>query len=113
MKHQKELPIIQKTYDVIKWIIPKIEKFPRSQKFVLGDRIEVAFLDFLKFISMASKTKDKRDILAIADAKLVEIRYLCRLTVDLKYISIKQYEYLSKILTELGSMLGGWLKSVK
>ena len=41
MPKQKELPIIQKTYDIIKWLIPKIEKFPRTQKFVLGDRIEM------------------------------------------------------------------------
>ena len=108
---RNDLPIIQKTYDIIKWLIPKIEKFPRSQKFVLGDRIEVAFLDFLKFVALASKTKEKRDILAVADAKLVEIRYLCQLIVDLQYLSIKQYEYLSRAVSEIGAMLGGWIRS--
>ena len=79
---QKELPIIQKTYDVIKWFIPKIEKFPRTQKFVLGDRIEMAFLDFLKAIAIASKRRKKQEILEMADAKLFEIRYLIRLIVE-------------------------------
>lgn len=112
MKKQ-ELPIIQKTYDTIKWIIQKIEKFPRTQKFVLGDRIEVAFLDFLKLICFASKQKSKSKTLAEADAKLFEIRYLVRLSVDLRYISIKQYEFLSNNITEIGSMLGGWIKKQK
>ena len=40
MKEQiNELPIIQKTYDLILWYIPRINKFPRDFKFVLGDRI--------------------------------------------------------------------------
>jgi hypothetical protein len=109
-KGKQELPIIEKTYDAIKWLIPKIERFPRSQKFVLGDRLEVAFLDFLKLITIASKTKEKIEILFLADAKLTEIRYLCRLVVDLRYLSLKQYEFLSGIIVELGSMLGGWIK---
>ncbi len=110
---QVELPIIQKTFDTIKWLIPKIEKFPRTQKFVLGDRIEVAFLDFLQMLTLASKRKQKIDILEEADAKLFEIRYLIRLTVDMKYISVKQYEYIAENITELGAMLGGWIKQVK
>ncbi len=36
----KEVDAITKLYDFILWMIPKLEKFPRSQKFVLGDRIE-------------------------------------------------------------------------
>ncbi len=113
MVNQKELPILQKTYDIIKWIIQKIEKFPRTQKFVLGDRLEIALLDFLEMLTIASKRKQKLEILEKADAKLFEIRYLVRLIVDMKYISIKQYEYLSTNTTELGAMLGGWIKQVK
>ena len=78
---------------------------------MLGDRIEVSFLDFLQYITIASKRKDKLKILDTADAKLMEIRYLIRLTVDMKYISIKQYEYISIGITEIGKMLGGWIKS--
>ena len=44
-----ELPIIQKTFDMLVWLVPKIEQFPRKQKFLLGDRIERTALDFLGF----------------------------------------------------------------
>ncbi len=37
---QPELPIIQKTYDLILWYVPWLNKFPRDQKFILGDRIQ-------------------------------------------------------------------------
>lgn len=41
----KEVDAITKLYDLILWIIPKLEKYPRSQKFLLTDRIESLMLD--------------------------------------------------------------------
>jgi len=35
----QELPIIQKTYDLILWYIPHVNKMPRNHRFGLGDRI--------------------------------------------------------------------------
>ena len=37
-----ELIVIQKTYDLIAWAVPAIGKFPRSHRFVLGERMETA-----------------------------------------------------------------------
>ena len=34
-----DLPIIQKTCDLITWYIPIINRLPRDHKFLLGDRI--------------------------------------------------------------------------
>ena len=36
----KEIDAIPKLYDYVLWMIPKLERFPRSQKFILVDRIE-------------------------------------------------------------------------
>jgi hypothetical protein len=36
----KEIDAVTKLYDLLLWMVPKLEKFPRSQKFLLGDRIE-------------------------------------------------------------------------
>ncbi len=35
--NEAELPIIQRTYDLILWYVPRINKFSRDFKFVLGD----------------------------------------------------------------------------
>jgi len=35
----QDLPIIQKTYDLIKWYVPILNRLPRDHKFLLGDRI--------------------------------------------------------------------------
>jgi len=35
---KEELPIIQKTFDMLLWLLPKIDKFPRKQNYLLGER---------------------------------------------------------------------------
>ena len=35
----------------IVWLVPAVEKFPRSQKFLLGDRIQSTALDVLERLS--------------------------------------------------------------
>jgi hypothetical protein len=32
-------PALEAMYQFLLWLIPTVDKFPRSQKFVLGDRI--------------------------------------------------------------------------
>ena len=34
-----ELPIIQKTYDLIRWYVPILNRLPKKHRFNLGDRI--------------------------------------------------------------------------
>jgi len=38
-------PALEAMYQFLLWLVPAIDKFPRNQKFVLGDRIEAAALD--------------------------------------------------------------------
>ena len=52
-----EVDAITKLYDFLLWIIPKLEKFPRSQKFLIADRIETALLDVLNLLIKAAYSK--------------------------------------------------------
>jgi len=36
----KDIDVIIKLYDYVLWMIPKLEQFPRSQKFILADQTE-------------------------------------------------------------------------
>ncbi len=53
----KEVDAITKLYDFLLWIIPKLEKFPRSQKFLIADRIETVLLDILDLLIEAAYSK--------------------------------------------------------
>ena len=45
---------VPKLYDVIMWLMERVEKFPRSQKFTLGDRIVNISLDILDVLIEAT-----------------------------------------------------------
>jgi hypothetical protein len=38
-------PALEKAYQFVLWLIPTVEKFPRTQKFLLGDRLQSTALD--------------------------------------------------------------------
>lgn len=40
-------PALEAMYQLLLWLIPTVEKFPRAQKFLLGDRIQNTAPDVL------------------------------------------------------------------
>ena len=101
---------LTKFYDLLLWIIPVLESFPRSQRFLLGNRIEESLLDIMELIIQAVYTSERMEFLKEANIKIEKLRYLVRLSKDLKFISIKKYEYISRSLNDIGKEIGGWLK---
>ena len=55
-----DLIIYQKTYDFILWLHPVVNKFPKSQRFVLGQRIENKTLDFIHSMIVANAARQVR-----------------------------------------------------
>ena len=39
---------LEKSYLFVRWLIPTVEKFPRTQKFLLGGRMQSMALDLLE-----------------------------------------------------------------
>ena len=74
-----ELPIIQKTYDLIKWYVPILNRLPRDHKFILGDRITTGLYYLLDKLIIARYAKEKLDILEALNGKLDILRYQTRL----------------------------------
>jgi hypothetical protein len=106
----KEVDAITRLYDFILWLVPKIEKFPRSQRFILGDRMEVLALEILELLIEAAYTRQKGTLLRTANLKLEKLRYLIRLAKDLKAINIKGYGTAAEHIDGVGRSIGGWLR---
>jgi four helix bundle protein len=106
-----ELTIFQKTYDLILYLYPLVNKFPKSQRFVLGQRIENTALGTLEGIIVANNEFNKEEALKKTSVELEKLRIFIRLAKDLRFIGFKQYEHVSGIINEIGKMLGGWIKS--
>ena len=110
---QAELPVITKTYDLIREMTRRTSKLPRDLKFVLGDRMLNTVWDIFEALLSARYSKDKRDFLNKANLNLERLRFQVRFCYDEKLISEKQYAYICAMLLETGSMVGGWIKSIK
>lgn len=107
---KKEVDAVTKLYDFILYMIPKLEKFPKNQKFLLGDRIETALLDTLEILIEAAYTRQKTHLLTKANLRLERLRYLLRLCKDLKLVNLKTYETAAKSIDAVGVSVGGWLR---
>ncbi len=103
-----DLVIYQKTYDFLLWLHPVINKFPKSQRFVLGQRIENKALDILGSVIRANTQRDKFPVLQEASVELDELRTFIRLSKDLRFVSIRQYEIAAERMNEIGRLLCGW-----
>lgn len=105
-----ELTILEKVYELILWLYPTVNKFPKSQRFVLGQRIETVSLGILEKIIAANQSRAKIAYLKKTSIELDTLRYLVRLSKDLHFISLRQYEFAAQKINEIGKMLGGWIK---
>ena len=109
----QNLAIFEKTYELILWLYPTVNKFPKSQRFVLGQQIENTILEILKGIIEANQERDKLAYLKKISVELDKLRILVRLSKDLRFISIRQYSFAAEKINEIGKMLGGWIKSCR
>ena len=104
----KQSPIFTKTYDLLKWLVPHVDKYPKSQRFRLAKRIEDAAFEFYGLLIQATKEGKPRRTLLRADAELDKLRHYIRLGVDLRHTSPRQYAHVAAMLVEVGKLLGGW-----
>ena len=92
------------------WLIPHLDKFPRNRRYTLGERLESGLLEVLELLVEAAYVKDKHQILSRANRQLEVLRHLWRLAFELRVIPAQRYEHGGRLLVELGRQVGGWLK---
>ena len=107
----KKFILFQKVEDLAEWFFPIVDKFPRSEKFALCTQIKNSVYTILRYIVHAQKSRNKLQNLYAVDVELETLRVLIRHAHKRRYLNTKKYEYVSKMLTEIGKILGGTIKS--
>ena len=108
-QHQ-DLPVIQRTYDLILWLVPRLNKLPRNYKHVLGDRIQGTLYGVLDGLLRARFSSEKVKLLEGINAELDVLRYQLRLCKDLELLDLRRYEFAGEMVTTIGQNLGGWIR---
>jgi hypothetical protein len=107
---QEPATALEVTYNFLLWLIPALEKFPRSQKYLLGDRLQQQTLLLLDHLISATYAKERSLHLRQANLEIEKLRFGIRLAKDLHHFDLKRYEFAARALDQIGRMIGGWLK---
>ena len=110
MYRMKPLAITQKTYDLIQWFVPILNRLPRDQKYLLGNRMIAGMYDVLEGLLAAQFAQEKLSLLTPLNLRLDVLRMQTKMLLDFALIDAKRYEYASQRLNEIGYALGSWIK---
>jgi hypothetical protein len=106
--------ILTRTFDLLAWLMPKVEAFPKAYRTTIVQRLLDAALDFQEALFDAQQqtgtTRQKH--LRTADSHLDKLRLYLRLAHHWHWFSDGQYRHVSLMVAEIGNLLGGWLKQV-
>ena len=105
-----DFKLFKKSYDLLLWIYPTIKKFPKSDKYTLGENIKKCILDIISNIICFCKYKNKLLYLNKIDLDLEKLRIFFRISKDIKILSFKKYDFVELQINELGNIVGGLLK---
>lgn len=106
----EDYPLYVHWTKTLHWIMDCAERLPKKVRFSLATRITDLSLEILERIVEAIYQKDRIAALKQINLNLEKLRVLFRLCFERKYLSVKQYETISRAINEAGKMTGGWMK---
>lgn len=111
--------IKEKIYEMILYGNPILVQFPKSERFLLTKDIREAMYSMLKMVITLENKTYKKTTLGELDTQIDILRHLLRMAADSRLypgakpcLPFKKYEHWSRLLNEIGKMVGGYKKYV-
>lgn len=108
MARYQHLPVFQAVYDLIIEIHKRVQNFPRIHRYSIGEKIKNIGFDLLDSIIKANSVEDKEIYLQKAEDVLEKLKIYIRLCFDLKIMTHKGFEFLTRKMEEIGRQLNKW-----
>lgn len=111
-KNQQEMVIFTRTFDLLSWLLPATNKFPRAHRHTVTKRLLDAAFDMREQLDEAyvRRGAERAERLTQADESLAKLRLYLRLAYQWQWLSLGQYQHVTKMVVEVGRLLGGWRK---
>lgn len=111
----QELVLITRLFDLLAWLMPKAERFPRAYRSTVTLRMMNAALDCQEavFAAQAARDTERQIALRAGDAALNRLRLYLRLAHHWAWLNDGQYAHVSAMVAETGKLLGGWIRQSK
>ena len=110
-----EMVVFTRTFDLLAWLLPITDSFPRAHRHTATKRLLDAAFDFQELIEAANhrRTPERLAKLSEADEALDRLRLYLRLSRRWQWLSDGQYRHVASMVTEIGKLLGGWVKAAE
>lgn len=107
-----EMVIFTRTFDLLTWLLPATNHFPRAHRHTFTKRTLDAAFDLRERLEEANmrKGRERLDSLRSADEALARLRVYLRLAARWEWLSAGQYQHVALMVAEVGRLLGGWQK---
>jgi len=107
-----EMPIFTRTFDLLAWLLPQTNHFPRVHRHTVTRRLLDAAFDLRERLEEANVKRHAARQAALngADEALARLRVYLRLAVRFGWLNDGQYAHGAAMVTEIGRLLGGWQK---
>jgi len=107
--------VVEQARDLLHWAIPAVQKFPRSFRFTLGERIERRLYHILEHLLRAryAPAAETRGHLDRANLDLEVLRHELRLAHEFRLLSRRQLEHAARLTDAAGRQVGAWRRSLR
>jgi hypothetical protein len=111
MASSQEMPIFVRTFDLLTWLLPITNNFPRAHRHTATKRLLDAAFDLREHLEAANHRMgvERMAFLRLADEDLDNLRLYIRLAARWEWLSAGQYQHVAKMVAEIGRLLGGWI----
>jgi len=107
-------PVIERIKNTYKqWILVE-RNLPKCERFGLGQKVDLLFIDLLDLMQKASFSPIETKVLLLGDSlsKVDSLRFFIQFCWELKLIPSKQFTLIGQEIEEIGRMIGGWRKGL-
>ena len=110
-----EIPIISKLSEAYQLWHTFFTHLPKTVRHTLGEKIDNLFTDCLEFALLASyqAKEEKETTVKQLNTRFDMLKFFIKLLLEIKAIDTNKLTALSNPLSEVGRMIGGWMKLYK
>lgn len=107
-----EIPVVIKLFVLYEITHKLIFKFPKHERYTLGEKIERTILDGIELFVFANQVSkyEKEKVLAQANSKIELLKILFRISLNCEILEARVYLDIEDKLQETGKMTQGWIK---
>ena len=103
---------LQKIEDMMEYAYPVLQQFPKAEKYSMAADLKRCMDIMLERCVEAEKAYYKKTTLRELDVAVAKCKTYVKMASRLKFMSYKKFEIINDYLTQIGKMVGGWIKTM-